>query len=165
VVDEHAGELVADRLVHERGGDRGVDAAGEPADHPLVADLLADRSTCSSMMLPSSSRPAAGDVVEEVLEHLLAVLGVQHLGVELHAVEPRSTSSNAATGVRSVEPRREALGRRGDRVAVAHPDVDCSGAAGEQRAGLGDVERGAAVLASPVCATSPPSCLAISWKP
>ena len=29
-----------------------------------------------------------GDVVEEVLEHRLAVLGVQHLGVELHAGEP-----------------------------------------------------------------------------
>ena len=41
-VDEHARELVADRLVHERGGDRGVDAAGQPADHPLVADLGAD---------------------------------------------------------------------------------------------------------------------------
>ena len=45
-VDEHARELVADRLVHERGGDRGVDAARQPADHPLVADLgahLVDR--------------------------------------------------------------------------------------------------------------------------
>ena len=41
-VDEHARELVADRLVHERGGDRGVDAAREPADHPLGADLRAD---------------------------------------------------------------------------------------------------------------------------
>jgi hypothetical protein len=43
VVDEDAGELVADGPLHERGGDRGVDAAGQPADHPLVADLLADR--------------------------------------------------------------------------------------------------------------------------
>ena len=41
-VDEHARELVADRLVHERGGDRGVDAAGQPADHALGADLRAD---------------------------------------------------------------------------------------------------------------------------
>ena len=42
-VDEHARELVADRLVHERGGDRGVDAARQAADHLLVADLGADR--------------------------------------------------------------------------------------------------------------------------
>ena len=40
-VDEHARELVADRLVHERGRDRGVDAAGESADHPFRADLRA----------------------------------------------------------------------------------------------------------------------------
>ena len=32
VVDEDAGELVADRPVDEQRGDRGVDAAGEPAD-------------------------------------------------------------------------------------------------------------------------------------
>ena len=41
-VDEHARELVADRLVHERGRDRGVDAARQPADHALGADLGAD---------------------------------------------------------------------------------------------------------------------------
>ena len=33
-VDEHAGELVADGLVHERGGHGGVDPAGETADGP-----------------------------------------------------------------------------------------------------------------------------------
>ena len=33
-VDEDAGELVADRLVDERGGDRRVDAAGQRAEHP-----------------------------------------------------------------------------------------------------------------------------------
>ena len=42
-VDEHARELRPDRLVHERGRDRGVDAAGQAADDPLGADLRADR--------------------------------------------------------------------------------------------------------------------------
>ena len=42
VVDEHAGEAVADGALDERGGHRGVDAAGEPADRPAVADLRAD---------------------------------------------------------------------------------------------------------------------------
>ncbi len=42
VVDEDAGELVADRAVDERGGDGGVDAAGERADDAPVADLLPD---------------------------------------------------------------------------------------------------------------------------
>ena len=36
VVDEDAGEPVADGAVHQRGGDRRVDAAGEPADHALL---------------------------------------------------------------------------------------------------------------------------------
>ena len=42
VVDEDAGQLVADRLVDEQRGDRGVDAAREGADDALVADLRAD---------------------------------------------------------------------------------------------------------------------------
>ena len=41
-VDEHAGELGADGLVHEGGGHRRVDAAGQAADDPPVADLRAD---------------------------------------------------------------------------------------------------------------------------
>ena len=44
VVDEDAGELVADRAVDERRGGRRVDPAGEPADHAGVADLGADRA-------------------------------------------------------------------------------------------------------------------------
>ena len=42
VVDEHAGELVADRLVDQHRGDRAVDAARKPADHLASAHLLAD---------------------------------------------------------------------------------------------------------------------------
>ena len=41
VVDVDAGEPVADRALHDRGRDRGVDAAGQRADRPGVADLLA----------------------------------------------------------------------------------------------------------------------------
>ena len=42
VVDEHARELVADRLVDEQRRDGRVDAAGEAADDALGADLRAD---------------------------------------------------------------------------------------------------------------------------
>ena len=42
VVDEHARQPVADRAVHEQRRDAGVDAAGQPADRPPVADLRAD---------------------------------------------------------------------------------------------------------------------------
>ena len=49
VVDEDAGEAVADRLVHDQRRDGAVDAAGEAADRAGVADLARTRSTCSSM--------------------------------------------------------------------------------------------------------------------
>ena len=42
VVDEHAGELLADRLVDQHRRHRRVDAAGKAADHPALADLGAD---------------------------------------------------------------------------------------------------------------------------
>ena len=58
VVDEDAGELVADRLVDQHRRDRGIDAAGEAADHPPVAHL---RRGCVRSprrgTAPSSSRP------------------------------------------------------------------------------------------------------------
>ena len=43
VVDEDAGQLVADRAMHERRCDRRVDPTAERADHLAVADLMAQR--------------------------------------------------------------------------------------------------------------------------
>ena len=42
VIDEDAVELLADRLVDQHRGHGAVDAARQPADHPLEADLLLD---------------------------------------------------------------------------------------------------------------------------
>ena len=55
VVDEHAGELVADRLVHEQRGDRRVDAARERAEHPLACRPRRG----SARPAPRSRRPAS----------------------------------------------------------------------------------------------------------
>ena len=43
VVDEDAGEAVADGAVQEYGGHGGVYAAAESEDHAVVADLLFER--------------------------------------------------------------------------------------------------------------------------
>ncbi len=48
VIDEDAGQLIADGFVDQDRGDRAVDAAGQAADHLLVADLLADLRIASS---------------------------------------------------------------------------------------------------------------------
>ena len=125
VVDVDAGEPVADRPLHQRGGDGGVDAAGQRAQRAAVADLRAD--PLDLLLDDVGHRPGRlepGDVEQEVLEHRLAVRGVPHLGVELHPGElavdvlergHRRTGRGRGDG----EPGR----RLRDGVPVAHPDV------------------------------------------
>ena len=107
-------------------------------------------------------RPAAGDVVEEVLEHLLAVLGVQHLGVPLHAGEP-------AVDVLERGDRRSRARAGEDGEARRAPRSRSRRGSSTTRSVLGQVRRaacpGSATLdrgcgrtrAAPVWATSPPS--------
>ena len=151
VVDEDAGQPVADRALHDGRGDRGVDAAGERRRSPgRVADLLAD--PLDLLLDDVDHRPglaAAGDVVQEVLEHLLAVLGVQHLGVPLDAGQ---AAARRPRRPRPGSPSVEASTSKPAGAAVTESPWDiqtvCSaGHVGEQGAGLGDRDRGAAVLA------------------
>ena len=88
-IDEGEGELIADGPLDERRGDRGIDAAGQPADYALVADLDADR--VDRLVHDVDHGPGGagtGYLVQEVLEDGLTVLGVQHLRMPLHAGEP-----------------------------------------------------------------------------
>ena len=56
-IDKDAGQPVADRLVQQRRGDRGIDPAGQTADDPAAADLAADpRRSPGRGTPPSSSR-------------------------------------------------------------------------------------------------------------
>ncbi len=109
VVDQHAGELIADRAVDERRRGRRVDSAGEAADDlrlahlgPDLLDLLLDHGRGRPTLL------AADDLAQEPLEHLGAVRGVDDLGVELDAVE-------AAVGSLEGGDRRARAGREGRR--------------------------------------------------
>ena len=69
VVDEHAGELVADRAVDQRRGDAGVDAAGQAEDDLLVADLLADlRDRLGDVVAHHPVGPRLRDLEHEALE-------------------------------------------------------------------------------------------------
>ena len=138
----------ADGLLHERRGDRGVDAAGQPADHPRVADLRAD---LGDLLLddvpgvPVGGQPGA--LVEEVLERLLAERRVLDLGVPLHAVQaarPVLERGDRAAGRR--REHLEALGRRVHGVAVAHPHRLRRRAARQDRARGRDLDGRAAVL-------------------
>ena len=152
MIDEHAGELVADRLVDQHRRDRAVDAAGQPADHPAPADLLAD--VLDRLVLEGAHRPVAAalrDLAHEIAEQRRALRRVHHFEMELRGVE-------LALVVRDHGDRRvlrgadhaEALRQLGDAVAVAHPDriaLALLPHALEQRGVLGDQHLGAAELA------------------
>ena len=88
VIDEHAGQLVADRAVHQQRRDRRVDAARERADHLRVADLLADPLDLllDELQRRPGRRRLAG-VEHELPQHVGAAWRVQHLGVELDGVQ------------------------------------------------------------------------------
>ena len=125
VIDEHAGELVADRLVDQHGRDRGVDAAGEAADHPALADLRAD--LLDRLLAEGAHGPVAGearDLAHEIAQQFRAVGRVHHLGVEhqpvifaLLVLDDRKRRIRRGAG------DRKARRHFGDAVAMAHPDL------------------------------------------
>src|SRR6266550_3319342 len=88
VVDENAGELVADCLVDEKRCHRGVDTTRKGAKDALAADLGTD--PLGLLLDHGRGRPyrrRIGDVVKEVLEDFGPVRGVYDLRVELDSVE------------------------------------------------------------------------------
>ena len=150
VIDEHAGELIADGAVHEERGDRGVDAPGERAQDLGVADLRADPS---DRVLDDVDRGPVGQqaasLVQEPLQDVLTSRRVRHLGMELHREQ-------GALGVLHRRDRdlfrtgghAEAVRRTCHRVAVTHPDLLFGAEVGEQHsAGLIDRKRRPPVLA------------------
>ena len=123
VVDEHAVQPIADRLLDHHRGDRGVDAAREPADDVAgVADLLAH--LLHRLVDERRHGPVAVEATElrEGAEHLATARGVEDLGVELHAPHPSPPVLDRREGtVPGATDPLEALGERLDVVAVAHP--------------------------------------------
>ena len=88
MIDKNAGELRADGLGEQRRHDRRIHAAGERQQHAAGADLFAHSGDGGVLVV--AHRPVAlraADLVEEVADHVLAVLGVVDFGVILHAVE------------------------------------------------------------------------------
>src|SRR5207247_3008330 len=89
VIDEHAGEPIADRLRDERRRDRRIDAAGQRADRVTIADRSAQ--LLDSLLDERRGGPvprAAADAVEEIAQDLRAARRVHDLRVELHG-KPR----------------------------------------------------------------------------
>ena len=155
VVDEHAGQLVADGPLHQRGGHRGVDAAGQPADHLLVADLRADRL---DLLVEDVGRRPVGAMPATSCRKCSAPAGrtavCSDLGVALHAGQPRGRRSRTRRPGRrrvaavTVEPvgRRRRPSRRGS----STPAERAGQAAQQRRRARSTVSWVRAVLAPPV---------------
>ena len=126
VVDEHAGELLADRLVDQRRRHRGIDAAGQAEDHLFLADLLfyfADGFGNVIRHVPVAA--AAADLAHEAVQQPGALPGMRDFGMELHRVEAARLVGHA--GDRAGLGRGHQLEARRHRdhlVAVAHPDLE-----------------------------------------
>ena len=149
VIHKNAGQLLADGLGQHSGQHRGIDAAGQGAEHLAVADALPqglDIVLHERVHLPVAG--AAADIVHEVAQHLLALCGVEHLGVELDGVQTLflilGRCHRAVDGVgRDLETGRCLL----DVVVVAHPTDGGRLHIGEHLAAVVHEDLGLAVLA------------------
>ena len=148
VVHEHAGQLAAHGLGHQGRRHRGVHAAGQGQQHLAVPDLLPDLADGGLLVVahgPVARR--AADLVQEVADHVGAVLCVVDLRVVLDAVEAPALVADGHIGAGvGVGHQREALGDPLHIVAVAHPGDALGGQALEELAGCIEVRLGLAVL-------------------
>ncbi len=126
MVDEYAGEAIADRPMNERGGDRRIHAAGEPQQDVLAVRLRPhrrDRLACVIAHVPVVA--TAADLMRETRENRLPLLGVSDLRVELDRVEPARLVGHCGEGARIRRPDQFESGRQyRDLVAVAHPHIE-----------------------------------------
>ncbi len=148
VVHEDAGQPGADGAVEEDGGHGGIHAAAQAEDDPAVAHLLPDLR--DGVPGEGFHRPvlfAATDDKEEVAEDLPPLRGVDHLRVELEAVEtPPRVLGGGDGGVGRGGGGAETGGEPADGVAVAHPAPGGLFHPGQDVAGVQDIEFGEAVF-------------------
>jgi hypothetical protein len=125
VVDEDAGQLVADRAMDQGRRDARIDAPRQAEDHLVGADLLADpRHRLLDVVAHHPVGLRTGDVEHETVQDVATLLRVGDLGMELDCVVAALLVGHA--GDRTARRRGhqlEAGRQRGDLVAVAHPHL------------------------------------------
>src|SRR5690606_17682993 len=88
VVDEDAGEALADRFMDQDSCNRRIDAARKRADYAAVTDLLADRfDRLLAVGLHGPVASKSSNAVNEVRKELRSVRRMDHLRVELDSIE------------------------------------------------------------------------------
>ncbi|RMN24332.1 Cytosine deaminase [Pseudomonas coronafaciens pv. zizaniae] len=157
VVDEYAGQLVADGLVQQRRNHGGINAAGQAQQDVVGADLGTDSGDgVVSDVRRGPQGFATADVEDEARQDATALLGVGHFRVELHAVVFAVVVGHAGNrAARGAGQNMETVRDFGDLVAVAHPHIETEHAVGidmvfdaiKQAALADDVDTGVAELA------------------
>jgi hypothetical protein len=101
VVDENAGELVADGLVQQRRRHARIHAAAQAENDVFLADLRADfLDGLVDVIAASSSSAAAADAVDKVGDDFLAARRVDDFGMKLQAEEfPRAIFDRRVFGI------------------------------------------------------------------
>ena len=124
-VDKDAGQLVANRLVQQRRGDRRIDAARQAQHDVAVTDLAAD--AVEDLRVKHRHRPvaaAAGDLVSKVAQQFRPLRRVRDLGVKQRAVKTPAVVGDRGKGGGFAGGDRAKSGRqRIDLVAMAHPHL------------------------------------------
>ncbi len=126
VIDEHAGEVVADGAVNQRCRHRRIDSARQTEDDLLITDLRANAlHRFSDVIAHDPVATAAADLSHKTCEHGPALHGVSDFGVKLHGVVTARLVGHARDGAtrrgrHELEPR----GHIGHLVAVAHPHFE-----------------------------------------
>ena len=125
MIDEDAGQLVADRFVDEHCSNRRIDPARKTADDLAVTHLFADFRDLGAAKLghgPVAREPA--DMAHEIGKQLAAIGRVDHFGVELRAVIlALLVGDDREGGAVAGGDDAEAGGEAGDLVAMAHPHL------------------------------------------
>ena len=149
VVDEHAGHLASNRTGAEGRHHGGIHAAGERQDHAVLAHGRTELVRHGLDQVVHGPRCLeAADVEQEVLEQLLAVLGVLDLGMELCGVDATLGVLHSGDRAHGGAGRHgKTLGHARDGIAVAHPHGLLERGGVEQRALAVSLDGGGAVLA------------------
>ncbi len=124
MIDQHAGQPVADRFMDQQRGDRRIDAARQAAQHAAIANLRAD--LFDHLGAVGRHRPIAldaDDLVDEIGEQPAAIGRVHHFGVEhCGVIFARLIGSDGKGGVLRGGDDFKTVRQLRHPVAMAHPD-------------------------------------------
>src|SRR5690554_1864108 len=125
IIHEHAGQLVTNGLVQQRGGDRGINATGQAQQYLVGTHLLANLTNGVVHDLGRGPQGlTTGDGQDKVLEDALALQSVSDFRMELNTVQVAAQVLHGGNRCAlSGSQQLEAFRHGNHFVAVAHPYV------------------------------------------